>query len=1233
MLPASLKIRIALALVFVLLTPCLFAESPPAGDQPSGPASNAEPPVAAETTPINPQVPGPSSAPVTPSSAPVTQAPTEMPPSSDPNDLVSVQFWGGSVFGQGPVQDRSIVPVEMFPFFRMDDSLYFTDLRFFPTIEGTFGGSVGLGYRYYSKSWDRVFGVSGWYDADGTRDDYFQQLGLSLETYSGPFDFRTNFYLPVGQTDRQNSLAVVDNSARFAGNNVVYNELETFTAAMRGLDMEAGIGIPGEFATQHSLRAYAGWYYFVDDQGDHIVGASARIQANLASGLDAAVQVTNDNFYDTRAFVTLSWTFGPLRRSENSQTTAEGRLGEHVTRNYTVLAPTRSRVDADVVAVDPQTGSPYTFAHVDSAAAPGGNGTVNNPFQTIAAAQAANDDIVFVQAGSVFHGANATITMAPGQAILGDGAGIQHTVAIPQLGNLVLPHAAAGSSLPVLDSATGNAVVLASNSVFSGFTITNSTANGLYGNGLSNAFVANVTVDHSGADGIHLLNSAGIVTFSNTSITNSAGDGLAILGGSGNVTFGGQIAGSQGHDLTVSNTSGGTVDLTNAQFTGSGSQGILLQNDAGNINFNNLTVTNSAGKGIDIEGASGTVQFSGTTTVSGAAGPSVYVNNLLSTGSVAFDNLSIDHRHDVGLAINNSSGTVAVSGTTTITNEGGASASALSVTNSSGAVTFSGPVNVVNSTVNPGVNLQNNSGTTTFDALNVSSTNGTALYANNAGTLNIGTSTNGSAGGTIQATNGTAVDIENTTTNVNLTSISSSGAAVGLKLISTPGTFYVFGDSAGTAGSGGTIQGAGTGVLVQNAGTVGLVLMNLNSNGVGVQAQNVASLGLGNVQITNSTSYGIDTLDVKQLMVNNSTFSGNGAANIRFQVDQLGAYTLNASGSSFTSSSADNILVQTLAGSEGSTLTFNAQSNTFQNSKSGTDGINLNWNGNLSATVTQNTFVSTAGSDTGAYINGLSTTQLSTVSITNNSFTGNGGSDTGFQVVTAGPSQLTMTGNAVQFGATGGTGFRFSLGPSVSLDLTSNSVVDSAGGATGVLFDSVTGPASVTIDANAVSLAHHGNGIIFTSVTDPTVSNMTYTLNLAGSQNNVIQGADTPFSVPGETTTGGIVVSFPNADGEPQPSRRSSRANRAVGKLGPFEKQATAFDVEQAADLRLIRNRRQKEFVDDVVRQFAEQENTGPIGGRGDLRGADQIGRRLRSQRADGVASALARTNDLQARR
>src|SRR5204863_279311 len=142
-------------------------------------------------------------------------------------------------------------------------------------------------------------------------------------------------------------------------------------------------------------------YHFEGDHVENITGGSARIQANIVSGLDAQVSVTSDSFYDTRAFVGVSWTFGPLRRSELKQDTALGRIGEHVSRNYTVVAPKQKWVEHDVLAMDPETDNPYRVAHVSSAAAPGGSGTVSSPFQTILEAQAAGKDLIFVHAGSL----------------------------------------------------------------------------------------------------------------------------------------------------------------------------------------------------------------------------------------------------------------------------------------------------------------------------------------------------------------------------------------------------------------------------------------------------------------------------------------------------------------------------------------------------------------------------------------------------------------------------------------------------------------------------------------------------------------------------------------------------------------------------------------------------------------------------------------------------------------
>jgi hypothetical protein len=1036
-----------------------------------------------------------------------------------------VQVRAAGISGQGPVQDLSIFPVEMFPFFLMDHQLYFSDLRFFPTVDGTFGGNIGLGYRIYNPSLDRVFGISGWYDADGTRDPYLQQLGLSLETYGKWWDFRTNLYLPIGQTYESTGYSAASNTARFVGNNVVYDELQGYIAAMGGVDMEVGVPIPGKFFEDHNTRLYGGWYYFVDNQGDHIAGGSARLQANLYQGLDGSVQVTNDNFFNTRAFVGLSWTFGPLHRSELSDPSQQARLGEHVTRNYTVLAPTRSQTDPNVVAIDPDTGSPYTIAHVNSAATAGGTGTINSPYQSLAAAAASNATIIFVHANSVFSGANASVNLSPGEVLLGDGGGLQHTIAVSS-GTLVLPHSASSTSLPILESSTGNAITLAPGVIVSGFTINSPAQNGIFGDGASGT-IANVTINNAGTNGIMLVNSTSAIGISNATINNSVGNGLVIQGGTGNITFGGTISGSQGYDVAVIGTGGGTVDLTGLSLPGSNSQGVLLFNNAGNVSFNNLSVFNSAGRGIDIEDESGQVQFAGTTTVSGAAAESVFIGSLLSTGNVTFDNLDISHREGPGLSINQSSGTVAVTGTTTITNEIGSDASGISITNSSGNTTFTGAVTVSNAATNPGVSLQSNTGVTTFSSLNLSSVNGTGFFANLGGTLVINSAQTAGAGGSISSANGTAVDIENTNMNVYLASVSSTNAPAGIKLIADPGYFYVTGNASNAIGTGGTIQGDTIGVIAQNSGTIGLVGMNLTGNGLGIQAQHVQTFGLANTSISGSTSYGIDALDVGTLSLVSSTLTGNGAASIRSQYDQLGVYTVQIASSTLTSSTADNLLISALSGSEGSTLNLTVQGTAFTNGASNTAGINVAWNGNLTATITGNSFAGTGGSNTGVLINNASSVFNSSITLQSNEFAANGGNDVGYHLITAGPASITLSQNSVQFGGADGTGMEFSLGPGAMVELSGNAIYDNTGGATGFLFDSVTGPSAISMDANSFSVPNGGGpdrGVIFSSVTDPVSGGVTYMVSLSSSANNTITGAATPFSVPASTTTGGFLI-------------------------------------------------------------------------------------------------------------
>ena len=962
-------------------------------------------------------------------------------------------FRAGYINGQGVPQFRSLAPIEAFPFILEDNSLFFSDLRFFPSLNNltnvadtTYGGNAGLGYRYYSDSYNRVFGGSLWYDADDTRNLYFQQIGISLESFGELIDYRTNVYLPVGAQNQQSSLVLLNGSQQFVGDNLTFNQLRTAFVAMKGFDMEAGLSVPWQFARDMALRVYGGGYYYVDNDHESITGASARMTANITSGLDAQVQVTYDNYYQTRAFVGLSWTFGPLHFSELRQNTAYGRIGDHVTRNYTVVAPQRLQVE-QFTAINPATGKPYTFAHVNSGASGGGDGAVKTPFSKIGAAQSANRDVVFVQAGSVFNGSDASLVMHPGQSVIGDGNGIQSSLQVKGYGSLLLPHGPAGN-LPILNAAPGDSVVLASNTLFTGFAINDAVGNGIYGNGVQNVTLSNFSIDHAGANGISLINSTGPVSIASP------------------------------------------------------------------------TITNSVGSGINIDGGSGPIAMTGTTTVQGAGGPAVAIANLASSGGVTFADLTINSRHNAGLTINNSAGMVTVTGTTSITNEIAATASALDIRNSAANFNFN-TINVSAATGSPAVNLQNNTGTTTIQTANISTQNATALRAAFAGTLAINPAVNNSVnlnqGGTINAVGGTALDIQNTVLNVNLTSVSSSSAPVGISLISTSGLLAVFGN--GTAGSGGTIQGAATGVFLQNTGLTGFQWMNIASNGVGIHAENVANLVVSNSTIANSTTFGIDALNTPALAIANSTFVGNGAANLRAQFNAVQSYAYSIAGTQFTSTNADNVDLIMLAGGTGSTMNFNVQNSLFNNAATSTAGINAGWNGVLTATINQSSFVETANSVTGVMINNASPASPSTISFTNNAYSTTGTFGTAFHLVSPGATVLTATNNLVQFGNTNGTGFQMSLvNPSVSI--SNNTFTDSTDGATGMLFDSVTGPGVIAINGNTITLTNSGalldRGIIFSAV--PT------TFQLQGTTSNTISGADTSFLVPAGTTTGSIVV-------------------------------------------------------------------------------------------------------------
>lgn len=955
----------------------------------------------------------------------------------------------GHIEGQGIPQVRPVTPIELFPYIGWDDGLLFGDGRFVITNDGTFGGNLGVGYRMLAPDAGRIFGASLWYDVDDTRSLMFQQVGLGLETYGTDWDLRGNAYLPVGPESRQDSLQLLPGSLRYEGQNLAYSQSRGFYTAMTGFDAEFGIPVPGSIAESIDLRVYGGGYYYTNDY-HNIPGASARMRASLLPGIDIEVQVTHDSFFETRAFAGLSWTFGPLHYSNYPADDLSGRLGEHVTRNYTVVA-THQRLIEHLLARNPTTNSLYRFAHISSTGTAGGDGTVANPFASIAAAQGTGVDYLLVQSGSVLDGSAGQVVMNPGERLLGLGGGIQQLLTVPELGTFALPTGPGSGAQPILRNAGGDAVVVASNTEFNGFRVENPTARGVFGDGVTGARVSNVSV------------------------------------------------------------------------MGAGSQGFELQNATGRVDVENLLVQSSGGSGIKVTGTGGTTRFLGQTRVTQSGGAGVTVAHLGAGSTVSFDDLTIAGRAGRGFEAFDMAGAVRVNGTLSVSNENLVNDSAVDLRDSSGSFDFQ-TVNVTDARGAAGVNLQNNTGTTTFQTVNITSDGATALRANSAGRLRVNPAVtqgvNLDQGGSLTAANASALDIEGTDMEVNLTRVSSSNAAAGVRVVNSPGSLVIWGDE--TPGSAGRIENATVGILAENTGIVAVNWIDLASNGTALQATDVDQVVVGNSRITNSTVLGIGLVDVQALQLSDSTLSGNAGGGLRGEFTEQMAYSYVLRQNVFQSTAGDSVFLGASGAGTGASLNLQAISNSFSSTSAGTSGLELVWSGPLAGTIERNSFNLAGGNNRGLVVqnSGTGTTNLA---VTSNSFQLAGGFGTGVDFQSTSAAQVSLLNNLIESTGEGNIGVRMQ-GVAPQYTLTGNTIRDLTGGGTGMLFDSLTGPGSVTLNNNILTLSPQtallDRGVIFAAIPSP--------IQLFGTQNNVVTNAQTVFFAPAGSTAGSVRINNSN---------------------------------------------------------------------------------------------------------
>lgn len=958
-------------------------------------------------------------------------------------------------------RNGSITHAELFPYAMMDEHLLFADARFFTSNDLDFGGNLGFGYRYLQSDWDRVLGINFYYDNDQTTGKMFQQVGFGLESYGEILDFRSNFYFPVGDTEQNISSSLAN--ARFVNNMLMFDRLRKIGESMPGADIEAGVRLYGDFARDHNLRLYGGFYHFQGSTLDDINGYRIRFEGSINDYITAQTEYTNDPTYGSNVIIGGAIQFSggsPRERTSSGRNTA--KLMRYPQRNYNVITPTERVADVGLIALNPLNLQPLNVQVVDSNAGGGGNGTTANPWNTIAAAQAAGADIIFVNAGSQFI---SSINLNAGDRIYGGGA--NNYLNVNGYGPLLLPQAAGqGFVKPIID---GGTVTLASNTVFSGFTLNNPTNHGIVGTGVSDVTVRDVTITGAAGDGIRLTNNTGNLSFLNVDVEDSAGAGFRVNNGDANITVSGRVANTVlgGRPVIVENTTGGTVDLRSTTIAADGGNGILLSNAASDVIFSGLTLQNTSGPAIDIQNSSGDMTFFGTTTITGAGTAGVRLDGA--DGVVQFGTLSITGAAlQDGLVMNNSLGALAV------------------------------------------------------NQLNVTTNGGTGLSAaNNPGSINIGN-------GSITSNNGTAVDIDSTGMGIRLTSVTSNNALVGVRLVDSIGTFVVTGVGS-TLGSGGLISNNVTGVQVVNSGMVGFANLDVDGNGTGFVTTNTQHLELANNRVTNSTFQGIDALNTRELFVSTSLFDNNGSLGtntMRIRADAAGTYDTRIISNTIDADGGTAISISNSGLANGSDISLLANANQISLRRTGDTAIQMNWNGTLSASLSNNLIVGApGGSNTGIDITASSAAHMASIDMTHNLMSFTGGNDTGVKITAAGSSNIALVRQEIDMNGSNSTGMSFSLARNALVQVTSNVIMDHAGGGNGLMFNNLAGLSTVQINDNWIGPSGAGivlnRGIFFNNID---TTNGLVTLSGARATTNLVSSAFTPFAVPIGTTTGSFFI-------------------------------------------------------------------------------------------------------------
>ncbi|MBV11434.1 inverse autotransporter beta domain-containing protein [Rubinisphaera sp.] len=527
-----------------------------------------------------------------------------------------------------------------------DESIFYGDLRGFITNEGNVGGNIGTGYRFLEPNDILMIGVNGNYGFDQSLEEFYQQMSFGIEGSTRFGRLTSNFYVPVGEDEK--TLESRTGNVRMQGNQIVLDTIDTIGVAMKGVDVNMGVYLPGEFATERNIEATVSWYHFEGANVDNIDGVRMQVEGDIIPYLQAQFGISNDDTFGTNVTLGMTFRFGNNDVPDNRLDRQFRRFNDS---NYNVIVSQRAQVGTAIPLINPLTDNAYVVQNVQNTGATvlsalaTEDGSTGNPFDTIAEAQGAGGDIIYLHEGSSF---NESIVLQDGQMLFAEGSGF--SIDTSNFGVVTMEGDSSAAPVTIHSDMNSPAITLADNSSIAGLTINpaagstsgdlivanginnfrvenailnDAAENGLVIDASTNGYFNNVTINNSQGDGVQILNHDGYVRLDNVTVENAGGNGVQITGGHGETAFGGDLTliNNQGSGLLVedyelittvddqgtTDTSDdveqdiyGYVAIENLILEGAtGQKGVELVDNEGLIDIFNMDVKTTDGTGIE----------------------------------------------------------------------------------------------------------------------------------------------------------------------------------------------------------------------------------------------------------------------------------------------------------------------------------------------------------------------------------------------------------------------------------------------------------------------------------------------------------------------------------------------------------------------------------------------------------------------------------------------------------